>query len=509
MPVVDGKVRRARFTRLSLKELSSVDNPAQPGATMAIMKRATDKQYNPNQPRDPKGSETGGQWTGTGGRGGGGRFKTDAESTAEFYEAQAHRDQMANGKLALEHFGIETLETQNSDSLDFHDVSVRAVNDALTDAWTIGNGVDREDRNARRRDERAGAKEVSRIASERLGIETLESRNMDSSDFHNVAVWQINDALNDARNAGRRNTGVSEIPPLKKGLEHLAKYVCENDGAHSFTEVLTENKFSQEVWPCVDALSQSIRSIVGDTSLAAGEREAKISASVEQFLGAVREISPEVSKRLSELCRKREGQMPKTIEELQTEVGKLETSVADLTSKLTAAEEAKAKADAECATAKAALATATEESITVGDTEIKKSVVGPEQFAMAKALADERDMARLEKRAEADFRHVVGTTAEKAQVLRLVEALPADDPVRKSLESILTAAEKMTAQGFESLGAGGGATPTQKAAQSTFAQKVSEIAKRDSIPQHQAMSKARSEFPAEYEAAYGETQPAE
>ena len=33
---------------------------------------------------------------------------------------------------------VETLETRNSDSLDFHDVSVRAIKAALEDAFIAG-----------------------------------------------------------------------------------------------------------------------------------------------------------------------------------------------------------------------------------------------------------------------------------------------------------------------------------------------------------------------------------
>lgn len=287
-------------------------------------------------------------------------------------------------------------------------------------------------------------------------------------------------------------------------LAGVAKYVCETDGAHTFAEVLTENKFSQEVWPCVDALSQSIRSIVGDSSLAGGEREAKISSSVEEFLSAVRAISPEVYKQLSELCRKREGQMPKTVEEMEVLLA-TEKARADKAEGLlkTADESLQTEVTAHNAT-KALLVTATEETIKVGETEIKKSVVGPEQFAMAKALADERDMANLEKRAGADYGHVVGTPAEKAKVLKLVDGLAADDPTRKALEGIMTSAEKMVVQGFANLGASGGSSPTQKAAQATFDGRVAEIQKRDNCSQHRAMSKAREQFPAEFEAAYGD-----
>jgi hypothetical protein len=41
-------------------------------------------------------------------------------------------------ELARQHLHIETLETRNSDSLDFHDVAVWAVRDALAAAYEAG-----------------------------------------------------------------------------------------------------------------------------------------------------------------------------------------------------------------------------------------------------------------------------------------------------------------------------------------------------------------------------------
>lgn len=41
-------------------------------------------------------------------------------------------------KIALDHLFIDTLETRNSDSLDFHDVSVWAVKSALEAAYRAG-----------------------------------------------------------------------------------------------------------------------------------------------------------------------------------------------------------------------------------------------------------------------------------------------------------------------------------------------------------------------------------
>ena len=43
------------------------------------------------------------------------------------------------------------------------------------------------------------------IAQRRFFIETLGTRNRDRLDFHDVAVWAIRDALEEAFEAGRRS----------------------------------------------------------------------------------------------------------------------------------------------------------------------------------------------------------------------------------------------------------------------------------------------------------------
>ncbi len=43
---------------------------------------------------------------------------------------------------------------------------------------------------------------LTQIAQNKLGIETLETRRLDSLDFHDVAVWCLRDALEAAFNAG-------------------------------------------------------------------------------------------------------------------------------------------------------------------------------------------------------------------------------------------------------------------------------------------------------------------
>jgi hypothetical protein len=41
-------------------------------------------------------------------------------------------------EIALKHFFVQTLKTQNSDRLDFHDVSVWAIESALKAAFEAG-----------------------------------------------------------------------------------------------------------------------------------------------------------------------------------------------------------------------------------------------------------------------------------------------------------------------------------------------------------------------------------
>ncbi len=43
---------------------------------------------------------------------------------------------------------------------------------------------------------------LTQIAQNKLGIETLETRKSDGLDFHDVAVWCLRDALEAAFNAG-------------------------------------------------------------------------------------------------------------------------------------------------------------------------------------------------------------------------------------------------------------------------------------------------------------------
>ncbi len=61
--------------------------------------------------------------------------KTTTKATAT--KAAQQLDQLL-ARIALDHLFIETLETRNSDRLDFHDVSVWAVQSALMAAYQAG-----------------------------------------------------------------------------------------------------------------------------------------------------------------------------------------------------------------------------------------------------------------------------------------------------------------------------------------------------------------------------------
>jgi hypothetical protein len=49
------------------------------------------------------------------------------------------------------------------------------------------------------------------IARRTLGIATLETRNSDRLDFKEVAVWSLKDALREAFEAGRRSAGQNVV----------------------------------------------------------------------------------------------------------------------------------------------------------------------------------------------------------------------------------------------------------------------------------------------------------
>ena len=68
-------------------------------------------------------------------------------------------------------------------------------------------------------------KTIAEIASKHLHLETLETRNRDSLDFHDMAVWSIKAALEAAYEAGRQSR--DPVPPKRGKVIALA---IKNDG---------------------------------------------------------------------------------------------------------------------------------------------------------------------------------------------------------------------------------------------------------------------------------------
>ena len=146
-----------------------------------------------------------------------------------------------------------------------------------------------------------------------------------------------------------------------------------------------------------------------------------------------------------------------------------------------------------------------DETLTVGGETISKSAVGDAQFAVFKRLAaaEERiakaeeaaEMARLEKRAADEFKHLPGTPAAIAKMLKAVGSMSAD--VAKSLEAVMKAADANAEGAFKKNGAlGGKVDDTADAQIEKFA---TDIMARDKIGKTAAIAKAWEEHPELYE----------
>lgn len=344
-----------------------------------------------------------------------------------------------------------------------------------------------------------------------------------------------------------RNLKLSHIAavdfPCQEGAKALLiksadrwKILAKSEDLHArtFAEIITENEERQRrwaaeeaMWPLFSALRESLASIASDAAVDSNQKLTRVQESVSQFIAALREKWPDVADEIQEIAKaspESAGMAPfieafaklKETEVDVTELEKANQKIADLekrngelTTQLEAANTAKAKMETDLAEAKEETKTAkakvdelekaSDEKITVGGQEVSKLAVGPSQFAIFKGLQDEAITARLEKRVGDDFSHLPGTVAERAAVLKHMETAP--DEVKKSFEQIMTTAEKVAGGAFESIGTGG--TPEVRKARGDFMAKVGEIQTRDKISRHQAMSKARVEFPAEFEAYNG------
>ncbi len=61
---------------------------------------------------------------------------------------------------------------------------------------------------------------LTRIAQKHLGLDTLETRHADHLDFRDLAVWAIHDALEAAFKAGVEvGASLASVPAIKLGID--------------------------------------------------------------------------------------------------------------------------------------------------------------------------------------------------------------------------------------------------------------------------------------------------
>jgi hypothetical protein len=102
-------------------------------------------------------------------------------------------------RVAKAYLDLDTLRTRNSDRLDFYQIGVGGLADALAYAFDIGFG--RPDKGNLPDKEKRIDPVLAHIAKE-AGVDSLVNRGSDRLDFHEMAVWTIERALEASRSAG-------------------------------------------------------------------------------------------------------------------------------------------------------------------------------------------------------------------------------------------------------------------------------------------------------------------
>ena len=110
---------------------------------------------------------------------------------------------------------------------------------------------------------------LTSIAREHLGIATLETRHSDSLDFHDVAVWQVEAALQAAFDAGR-NTASQPPPQRTEGpvrfddyeIQPCRRYIDMDEPQVSFVEPC--EPFEADFWTLYGHIPGEGAQAIGD-----------------------------------------------------------------------------------------------------------------------------------------------------------------------------------------------------------------------------------------------------
>jgi energy-coupling factor transporter ATP-binding protein EcfA2 len=328
--------------------------------------------------------------------------------------------------------------------------------------------------------------------------------------------------------------------PLTETIQkYYGEIVREREPIKNFDELLNlrdkESKLwkaREELWPVMDAFRETVNNIVVDVNLSLEAKMAQIESNVNSFVAAVRDKVPDVEEELTKFFKDAglsginstdNTEKTPVSEENVTKMAELEASVAELTKKLEEAEAVAKMTDAEkeyvsALSDKEKIAWTNmdaderskrlksvkknDETVEVSGQVIAKSAVGDATFAIFKAQAEQikkaeeriakaeeaAEFADLRKRADDEFGNVVGSTDERANLLKALKAVGGE--VEAYGLKVLKSANEAAV--FTNIGkADGKAVDVTKALDA----KIAEIQKRDNISRTAAMEKVAVEAP--------------
>lgn len=326
-------------------------------------------------------------------------------------------------------------------------------------------------------------------------------------------------------------------------VDSIMKCMATDEGATMFSDAMRSNEIRRSRWeaweklyPMMDALSESVRSIVGSVDIDTAAKQMMLRSSVEQFMasviGAIPEAEEELEKFAVALVKGEINHVPgdpnmPTVEELQKSVEALTKSLAMATAlaKMSDAEkeymngmdeEAKKEFMAlspEDRKQKMAVSKAADATIEVNGTVIKRSVVGTDMFAVLKAQQDqlaeiqkaatkakeEAEHATLAKRATEEFAHLPGGTEAATTLLKAASGMT--DEAKAALDALMKSAEEMAKGNFKPVGKSAGGSGEGKSA----TEQLDDLAKAYASEHNVSFAKAYSEVISSNPNLYQET----
>lgn len=316
-------------------------------------------------------------------------------------------------------------------------------------------------------------------------------------------------------------------PPIRKSLgdalsevrwpldvfEQLEEEIGKaEEAAQSFDEVVTERTVRREMWQLMDALSESVGSILEDDTVT--DKGSAVKDSLSQFVDAMSTMMVGKSDR--------EGKtMSLTKAELEEKVVELEKKQEETTAALEKAnEELKASTEANSALKKSAeeLQKSLDEVKKSGGKEkeeevgINKADLSPEVRKYLEAqekeaeelrkdanetketvakMRDEADTREVIEKVRADYSHLPG---KEEEVVKSVKALRGTEGWNV-IDTMLKAADTAIAKGTTEIGKGGQRDEEDDSALAELEKKAGEIAKRDGVTKEMAFTKALDEYP--------------